>query len=230
VSEHAGAERRPRVARPGSRVLGAARTALLGFGLAVLALGLGLLAAYLVSLVRGSGEPGTGMTHPPTAAPTPDAAASPAPAAPDPVAVPLDWTPALVSGLGVTVRHPPAWSRYTQARVTVWVITSRTGGRGIDEVGIGRLDAAPATSALDQFARSFFAGSPDLKIAAATGDEQQADLALTYIRTGARVRVALHGERGPRGVTATLARTPATPKDTAAKLLAEFRAGITTTP
>jgi hypothetical protein len=229
VSEHAGAERRPGVARPGSRVLGAARTALLGLGLAVLALGLGLLAAYLVSLVRGSGEPGTGMTHPPTAGPTPDAA-SRAPAAPEPVAVPLDWTPALVSRLGVTVRHPPAWSRYTQARLTVWVATTRTGGRGIDEVGIGRLDAAPATSALDQFARSFFAGSPDLKIAAATGDEQQADLALTYIRTGARVRVALHGERGPRGVTATLARTPATPKDTAAKLLAEFRAGITTTP
>jgi len=210
-------------------VLGAARTALLGLGLAVLALGLGLLAAYLVSLVRGSGEPGTGMTHPPTAGPTPDAA-SRAPAAPEPVAVPLDWTPALVSRLGVTVRHPPAWSRYTQARLTVWVATTRTGARGIDEVGIGRLDAAPATSALDQFARSFFAGSPDLTIAAATGDEQQADLALTYTRTGAPARVALHAERSPRGVTVTLARTPATPKGTAVKQLAQFRAGITTTP
>jgi len=135
-----------------------------------------------------------------------------------------------VSKLGIAVRHPPTWSRYTEGRVTVWEAKTQTGGRGIDEVGVAHVSAAPATSSLDEFARSFFAGVAALKIGTATGDERQADLALTYTRTGAPVRVALHAERSPRHVSVMLARTSATPADAAPKLLEQFRTGITSIP
>lgn len=219
----------PRPPRRG-RVRGILLRLLVGLGLAVLALGLGLLVAYVVSLVRGqAGRAATSGASPSTGAgPAPPGRPAPAPSVAE--LVPSDWTRVRVSSLGLTVRHPPAWTRYPLQKVTVWGPTTQTGGRGVDEVGVGLLAPAPAPAALDAFARSFFAGQPGLQIAAATGTARRADLSLTYRRTDVPVRVVLHGERGDRGVLLTLARAAASPENGAALLLGQFRAGVSTVP
>ncbi len=204
------------------------RRIVVGAALGVLALVLGLLAAYAVSLVRGRAEPSAPPGQPSPASPAPSgspgAAATSAP--PPAASVPADWASAPVSALGLVVRHPAAWVRHSQRPVTVWVRPTQAGGRGVDEVGVGRLAPAPPAQALESFARSFFAGQAVLLLGPATGDAQRADLTLTYRRTDEAVRVALHGERTAAGVLMTLARAPATPEKGATELLAQFRAGV----
>ncbi len=197
---------------------------LLGFGSALLALALGLLAAYVVSLVRGKPVSAPTVGSSPSAG-SPSAPAVPA-GAPPAAAVPAGWTRAHVSSLGLDVRHPPTWSRHLLGKVTLWERTTSAGGRGVEEVGIGRLAPAPATTALERFVGSFFASQPGLQVPAATGDGQQGDLTIAYRRTGVPVRVALHGAQDAHGVVLTLARAPATPQTAAAALLAQFRAGV----
>ncbi len=131
-----------------------------------------------------------------------------------------------MNSLGLDVRHPPAWSAHLLGRVTLWERTTPAGGRGVQEVGIARLAPAPATTALERFAGSFFAGQPGLQVPAATGDDQQGDLTIAYRRSGVPVHVALHAARDAHGVLLTLARAPATPQNAAAALLAQFRAGV----
>ncbi len=227
--------RQPLVDAASARRSGTARRLLrrvvVGAALGVLALVLGLLAAYAVSLVRGRAEPSAPPGQPSPASPAPPAPSgstgAAATSAPPPAAsVPADWASAPVSALGLVVRHPAAWVRHSQRPVTVWVRPTQAGGRGVDEVGVGRLAPAPPAQALESFARSFFARQTVLLLGPATGDAQQADLTLTYRRTDEPVRVALHGERTAAGVLMTLARAPATPEKGATELLAQFRAGV----
>jgi len=200
---------------------------LLGFGSALLALALGLLAAYVVSLVRGKPvSVPTAGSSPSAGSPSPPAVPAGAPPA---AAVPAGWTRAHVSSLGLDVRHPPTWSRHLLGKVTLWERTTPAGGRGVQEVGIGRLAPAAATTALEQFARSFFAGQPGLQVPAATGGDQRGDLTIAYRRSGVPVNVALHGAQAPQGVLLTLARAPATTPTAAAALLAQFLAGVSAT-
>jgi len=187
---------------------------LLSFGSALLALALGLLAAYVVSLVRGKPVSAPTAGSSPSAG-SPSAPAGPAGAPPAP-AVPVSWTRAHVSSLGLDVRHPPTWSRHLLGKVTLWERSTPGGGRGVQEVGIGRLAPAAATKALEQFAGSFF-------------DGQRGDLTVAYRRSGVPVNVALHGAQDAHGVVLTLARAPATTPTAAAALLAQFLAGVSAT-
>jgi len=200
---------------------------LLGFGSALLALALGLLAAYVISLVRRKPASAPTAGSSPSAG-SPSAPAGPAGAPPAP-ALPISWTRAHVSSLGLDVRHPPTWSRHLLGKVILWERNTPGGGRGVQEVGIGRLAPAPATTALEQFARSFFAGQPGLQVPAATGDDQRGDLLVAYRRSAVPVHVALHGAQDPHGVVLTLARAPATTPTAAAALLAQFLAGVSAT-
>ncbi len=219
--------------RPDRRWLRWLRVIALVIGLPVVALGIGLLVAWIVHTARGN--PSTAPTR---SAPQPSASAvpsAPAPSAPPRVVVPADWVLEANPPAGLTFRHPPGWIRRTELPEILRFAPASVGSTtpGVEGIGAGIEPNAAPSQALAQFVTRAYGTQPQLQqgpvtsVAAAHAGELQE--VVTYSRGGVPVRVvvrAFSNGGGNPGSVVVLGRAASANPTRAAELEAAVEASL----
>lgn len=204
--------------------------------LPVIALGIGLLVAYVVHLLRGSDTstrtvpPATSSASQsvsPSASPTPSASPSAQ------VVVPADWVTEVSPPTGLTYRHPPGWIRRTESPEVLRFIPARTGSQspGIEGVGAGFEAATEPAQALQGFAARAYGSQPGFVGGAVTpvkgGHPEEQQEIVTYSRSGVGVRVVLRSFRSQGHTVLVIGRSLNTQPARAAQLASQVEASLT---
>lgn len=227
------ARRRPRL---GWRIL---RVILLVVLLPAIALGIGLLVAYVVHEIRGNSSiPGNGDTS--SAAPLPSASgsasatSSPAASAsaPPQVVVPASWITETSPPVGLTYRHPAGWIRRTASPEVLRFAPETVGSQapGVDGVGAGFEAATDPAQALRSFAARAYGTQPGFvaeAVSAVDGQhpEEQQEV-VTYTRSGLGVRVVLRSFRLQGHTVLVLGRSLNSQPARAAQLESQVEASL----
>jgi hypothetical protein len=188
----------PRRARLWWRIL---RVILLVILLPVIALGIGLLIAYVAHQIRGNASSSTRTVPLPSASASPSASPTPSAAPSAQVVVPADWIAEVSPPAGLTFRHPPGWIRRTESPEVLRFAPASSGSQspGIEGVGAGFETATVPAEALQSFAARAYGSQPGFVGGAVTPvqgahpDETQE--LVTYNRSGVGVRVVLRSFR-----------------------------------
>jgi hypothetical protein len=229
VPPAAGSPRRP---RRWWRVL---RAVLLVILLPVIALGIGLLIAYIAHLVRHSGSSSALTTPAPSASSSPSPSPSQSPSAsPSPrVAVPADWITEVSPPAGLSYRHPAGWIRRTSSPEVFRFEPASIGSQnpGVEGVGAGfEASTDPANALRTVAARAYssqprFVGGAVSPVAGQHPEEQQQ--IVTYNRSGVAVRVVLHSFRSQGHTVVVIGRSLNSQPARAALLEAQVEASLT---
>ena len=199
----------------------------------VVALGIGLLVAWIVHTARGNPSPApTRLAPPPSASAVPSAPAS---SAPPRVVVPADWVVETNPPAGLTFRHPPGWIRRTELPVILRFAPASAGSTipGVEGIGAGIEPNAAPSQALAQFVTRAYGTQPQLQqgpvtsVAAAHAGELQE--VVTYSRGGVPVRVvvrAFSNGGGNPGSVVVLGRAASANPTRAAELEAAVEASL----
>jgi hypothetical protein len=176
------------------------RVVLLVILLPCIALGIGLLIAWIAHLIRGNGDHiGTVPAPSASASATPTAAASAS--APPRVVVPADWIVEVSPPAGLTYRHPPGWVRRTQTPEVFRFAPASPGSTspGVEGVGAGFEESTDPATALQSFAARAYGGEPGFVAQAVTavtgGHPEEKQEIVTYRRSGVLVRVVMRSFR-----------------------------------
>jgi hypothetical protein len=206
AAAHATLRARPR------RRLRVLRAAALVVVLPLAALGVGLLAAWIVHAIRGTSTPSR-PSAPPASAPAASPRASAIPARPRVVVVPADWIAEVAPPAGLTYSHPPGWIRRTSAPEVLRLEPATPGSTapGIPGVGAGFEAAVDPAQAIRDFGSRVYGGQPGFIAAPVTSvavshpGEQQG--IVTYLRSGVDVRVVIHSFRSGTRTVLLLGRS-----------------------
>jgi hypothetical protein len=198
----------------------------------LVALGIGLLVAWIVHTARGNPT-----TSAPPSVPEPSASAvasTPPSAKPSaaPAAVPADWIAETDPPAGVTFRHPPGWIRRTSLPEILRFAPASAGSTtpGVEGVGAGIEPGVVPTQALEQFVTRAYGTQPQLAKGAVTpvvsGRTGELQEVVTYARGGVPVRVVVHAFPSGGGSVVVLARAASEPLTRAAELEASVEASL----
>jgi hypothetical protein len=200
--------------------------------LPVIALGIGLLVAYVVHLIRGS-DTSTRTVPPATASASPSASPTPSASPSAQVVVPTDWITEVSPPTGLTYRHPPGWIRRTESPEVLRFIPARAGSQspGIEGVGAGFETATEPAQALQGFAARAYGGQPGFVGGAVTpfkgGHPDERQEIVTYSRSGVGVRVVLRSFRSQGHTVLVIGRSLNTQPARAAELASQVEASLT---
>ena len=218
--------------RPGRRWLRWLRFVLLVILLPVVALGIGLLVAWIVHQIRGNPSITTPPAPSPSASPSASKSAPPPSPAPPKVVVPADWVTEAQPPAGLTFRHPPGWIRRTESPEILRFAPASAGSTapGIEGVGAGLEPTTSPSQALQEFVSRAYGTQPQVQngpitaVSGAHAGEQQE--VVTYVRGGVPVRVVVHSfAAGDRSVI-VLARAASAQPTRAAELEAFVEASL----
>jgi hypothetical protein len=199
--------------------------------LPVIALGVGLLIAYLAHLIRNGGSSSA-------LPPAPSASSSPSPrpsALPSPqvVAVPAGWIAEVSPPAGLTYRHPASWIRRTSSPEVFRFEPASPGSQspGVEGVGAGFESFTGPADALRGFAARAYSSEPRFVGGALTPvvgqhPEEEQEV-VTYSRSGAAVRVVLHSFRSQGHTVLVVGRSLNAQPARAALLEAQVEASLT---
>jgi hypothetical protein len=219
----------PRRPRRWWRIL---RVVLLVILLPVIALGIGLLIAYVVHLIRGNGT-STRVVPLPSASAAPSASPSPRASPSAQVVVPADWITEVAPPTGLTYRHPPGWIRRTESPEVLRFAPASSGSQspGIEGVGAGFETVTEPTQALQGFAARAYGSQPGFVGGAVTPvqgvhPEEQQEI-VTYNRSGVGVRVVLRSFRLQGHTVLIIGRSLNTQPARALQLASQVEASLT---
>jgi hypothetical protein len=209
------------------------RAVLLVILLPVIALGIGLLIAYIAHLIRNSGSSGALPAPAPSASSSPSPSPSPS-ASPSPqVAVPAGWITEVSPPAGLTYRHPAGWIRRTSSPEVFRFAPASPGSQspGVEGVGAGFEASTDPADALRRFAARAYSGEPRFvggAVTPVTGQhpEEQQEI-VTYSRSGVAVRVVMHSFRSQGHTVVVIGRSLNSEPARAALLEAQVEASLT---
>ncbi len=230
----------PEAPRPRKRWWRVLRVILLLILLPLIAMGIGLLIAWIVHEVRGDAvhpgaAPGSSASasgaSKPAAAPSAEASAPARPA----VTVPADWIAEAQPPAGLSYRHPAGWLRRTATPEVLRIVPEAPGSLspGVEAVGAGFETGTDPARAAQDFATRNYGAQPGFAVAPATavagqhpGEQQEI---VTYRRSGVPVRMVIHGYAEKGRIVVTLGRSLASQPARAATLQAQLEASLRVT-
>jgi hypothetical protein len=196
--------------------------------LAALAISVGFATAIglLVALLTGSFS-----SDSPSKKTTPPALALPSSGAGSAAAqVPADWVPQ-TSNSGIPFSAPPGWTQRADAVVDFRVAPAATGGRGVEQVGVGLSSSSDPQAAAATYARNTYSGQPSYLEQPATDEvsfrgERGRQVTVTYSRSGSPVQVVIRSFPTPRGVLLVVSRAAIADQERADQLVGQLDASI----
>jgi hypothetical protein len=206
------------------------RVILLVIALPLIALGIGLLIAYIVGQFRGN--PNARVAPLPSASAAPAASPSPSVTPSAQVVVPADWITEVSPPTGLTYRHPPGWIRRTESPEVFRFAPVSTDSQtpGVEGVGAGFETASDPTLAVQGFAARAYGSQPGFVGGAVTavsglhaGEKQEL---VTYYRSGVSVRVVLRSFRSQGHTVLVVGRSLNTQPARAAQLASQVEASL----